>query len=183
MKKHQCSGDTCAVRYKQKRIVVSGILIVVIVLFIIAGIFLLNRFGNNNRVTRSVQITDTHVTSTDSVPGSTDGAEIYPAVTGAGSYREYAPKLVGQEARTILDFSASWCSSCQAFEADIARNMDKIPSDVMILRVDYDTRSDLRHKYGIRTQNTFVEIDRDGAPVKTVIGGTTLQGIIDEFNL
>ncbi len=153
----------------------------IVVALIVVGIFLWGRSGSATHSTQGVAAR----TVIDSVPQATvtAGKEIFPAVAGAGSYREYAPALVGQSPRTIIDFSAPWCSSCQAFEADIAQNMDKIPSDVMFLRADYDTRTDLRQKYGIRTQNTFVEVDRTGAPVKVVIGGTTLQSIIDKFGL
>jgi hypothetical protein len=36
-----------------------------------------------------------------------------------------------------------------------------LPSDLLILKVDFDTRKDLAKKYNILTQSSFVQIDKE----------------------
>ena len=61
--------------------------------------------------------------------------------------------------KTILFFHASWCSECKAFDKVLREG--PIPAGVQILKVDYNSRQDLRQKYGVRMQSTFVELDDD----------------------
>lgn len=61
--------------------------------------------------------------------------------------------------KTILFFHAPWCGECQAFDKVLREST--IPYDVQILKVDYDSRQDLRQRYGVTLQSTFVEIDDD----------------------
>lgn len=80
----------------------------------------------------------------------------------AGYYGEYSQNRVGAQGydKTILFFYAPWCSECRAFEQAIKSSA--IPAGVQILKVDYDKRQDLRQKYGVRTQSTFVRL-KDGS--------------------
>lgn len=61
--------------------------------------------------------------------------------------------------KTILFFHAPWCGDCQAFDKVLREG--SIPAGVQILKVDYDSRQDLRQKYGVTKQSTFVELDDD----------------------
>ena len=61
--------------------------------------------------------------------------------------------------KTILFFHAPWCGDCQAFDKVLREG--PIPAGVQILKVDYDSRQDLRQKYGVTKQSTFVELDDD----------------------
>ena len=44
--------------------------------------------------------------------------------------------------------------------------LDKIPAGINIVEVDYDSHQDLRVKYGVRTQHTFVQVDQGGNKIK-----------------
>ena len=72
-----------------------------------------------------------------------------------GSYSEYDPsKFANAEHGTvILNFSASWCPSC--VEADKNFNASPTPEGLTLLKVDYDTSTDLKRKYGVTYQHTF----------------------------
>ena len=61
--------------------------------------------------------------------------------------------------KTILFFHAPWCGDCQAFDKVLREG--PIPAGVQILKVDYDSRQDLRQKYDVTKQSTFVELDDD----------------------
>lgn len=63
--------------------------------------------------------------------------------------------------RTILFFHADWCPICRKIEEDIIKSPERIPSNVKIVKIDFENSDDLRSKYGVNTQYTFVEIDEN----------------------
>lgn len=77
-----------------------------------------------------------------------------------GSYQAYDESLVGVTANTVLFFHAEWCGTCKAADAKL-READA-PEDLTVLKVDFDEASDLRKKYGVTTQHSFVQVDADG---------------------
>jgi thioredoxin 1 len=89
----------------------------------------------------------------------------------AGSYTTYAPEKIGQNEKTVLFFNASWCPTCRSADADIKAKVGTIPAGVSILSVDYDTYKDLKQKYGVTTQHTFVQVDKNGTKISSWKGG------------
>lgn len=101
-----------------------------------------------------------------------------------GSYEAYAPeKLVKAETGdVVLFFHASWCPSCRGLNADIEENMSAIPEGVTILKVDYDTESELRTRYGVTYQHTLVQVAADGSLIKKWSGSPSLASLVGEIN-
>jgi thiol-disulfide isomerase/thioredoxin len=97
----------------------------------------------------------------------------------AGFFGTYAPNLLTSTAghKNILFFSATWCPTCQATNKDIQANLDKIDPKLHLLSVDYDTNQELRTKYGVTMQHTFVEVDATGNLVKKTNGLGTVSAI------
>lgn len=102
------------------------------------------------------------------VPGQSGGSaskqsagSAQPANPAVGRYADYVDGNTMEYAykKTILFFHASWCGDCQAFDKILREG--PIPAGVQILKVDYDSRQDLRQKYGVTKQSTFVELDDD----------------------
>lgn len=83
-----------------------------------------------------------------------------------GNYTDYnASKLASAEnGKVILYFYAPWCPICREsnknFEASPA------PDGLTLLKVDYDSSGDLKKKYGVTYQHTFVQVDKDGKLLK-----------------
>ncbi len=101
----------------------------------------------------------------------------------AGSYEVYAAEKVALASAThdvVLFFRASWCPTCRAVDSDIKANLGKIPSDLAILDVNYDNSSDLKKKYGVTYQHTFVQVDKDGNMIKKWSGSQTLSALVSE---
>lgn len=96
-----------------------------------------------------------------------------------GTYTTYSVDTLAmaQKGKTVLFFHASWCPTCRTADADITAGMATIPDGVTILKTDYDKEVDLKQKYGVTTQHTFVEIDASGAMVQKWSGGN-LAGIV-----
>lgn len=80
-----------------------------------------------------------------------------------GLYVAYTDQDFSQRSdkRRLLFFHAQWCPQCRALDASIASEMT-LPEDVVIYKVDYDDRQDLRQKYGVTIQTTVVLVDENG---------------------
>ncbi len=101
----------------------------------------------------------------------------------AGSYDAYAPEklALAETGDVVLFFHASWCPSCRGLNADIEGNLSAIPSDVTILKVDYDTETELKKKYGVTTQHTLVQVAADGTLIKKWSGSPSLSGLVSQI--
>lgn len=86
---------------------------------------------------------------------------------GAGSYVDYTTYKKNPAAyadgRVVLFFHASWCPNCRLTEKNLTEDPASIPADLTVVKVDFDTETDLRAKYGITQQHTFVAVGPDGA--------------------
>ncbi len=83
---------------------------------------------------------------------------------GKERVQEYSPeKLQLAHSNTVLIFfHAQWCPLCRALDAEVSANPNIIPNNVYVLKVNYDTALDLRRKYGVTLQHTFVQVKADG---------------------
>ena len=105
-------------------------------------------------------------------------AEAEPAVQ-PGDYVEYYDGAIAETAGTkVLYFHASWCPKCRALEADILAN--EIPDNFTVFKVDFDTATELRQRYGVTLQTTIVYVDDEGdALAKGVLyDDTTLAALL-----
>ena len=90
---------------------------------------------------------------------------------------QYVPYDQGQVAqaatsgKAVLFFHAPWCPTCKAADADITKNSANIPKGVIIFKTDYDTETDLKKKYAITYQHTFVQVDSQGDEITKWNGG------------
>jgi thioredoxin 1 len=100
-----------------------------------------------------------------------------------GSYEAYSAEKIARAEKgdVILFFHASWCPSCRGLDADISTNMSMIPEGVSILKVDYDNETELKKKYGVTSQHTLVQVDKDGNLIKKWSGGSKLSAVIAEI--
>ena len=93
----------------------------------------------------------------------------------APRYFEYSELSYAEAQKTgkkvVLYFWAPWCSTCAALDNEIAKDPQLIPDDVIILRIPYDSSTELKRKYSIVTQHTFVQVDAQGTPLQVWVGG------------
>jgi len=95
-------------------------------------------------------------------------------------YDYFDTNLISRSEKTVLLFKARWCSTCVGLEKDIEENLDKIPEDMQILKVDFDSAYSLRLTYKVTVQHTLVQIDSQGKAVKTWHGSQTLDEVVEE---
>lgn len=85
-----------------------------------------------------------------------------------GKYADYSEtELASAQGQRVLFFHAPWCPQCRSIEKGILK--DGVPGGFSILKVDYDTNQDLREKYGVTLQTTFVKIDEQGNEIEKFV--------------
>ena len=96
-----------------------------------------------------------------------------------GSYEAYGASKIAlaEKGDVVLFFKASWCPTCKALDADIKANVGSINEGLTILEVNYDTETALKQKYGVTTQHTLVQVDKDGTLITKWSGGNTLASL------
>ncbi|XKT74815.1 MAG: thioredoxin family protein [Patescibacteria group bacterium UBA2163] len=170
---------------------ITGIIIGIIVIGVVGITYVsLNQNTNdtgNSQINESSSETDTDMNGEDDLAthdDMTDMDDMADMDKGSGVYEEYAPeKLAYAEiGDVVLFFHASWCPSCRGLNADIEKNLDAIPSEVSILKLDYDKESELRKKYSVTYQHTLVQVDADGTLIKKWSGSPTLNALVSEIN-
>ena len=98
-----------------------------------------------------------------------------------GSYISVAPadvmaKIASLPASDtkVLFFHASWCATCAATDKSFTeKGIQRAGVDV--LKVDYDTSTDLKKKYGVTTQHTFVQVNSKGEMITKWLAGSVVE--------
>lgn len=105
-------------------------------------------------------------------------------LTNSGSYEAYsAEKFVRAETQDlVIFFHAPWCPTCRGLNSNIESNLKSIPKDLTILKTDYDSETELKVKYGVTTQHTLVQVDKDGNLIKKWSGGGKLENLLSQLN-
>ncbi len=101
----------------------------------------------------------------------------------SGTYQAYsADKLaLASDGHVLLFFHAEWCQTCRTIESEIKASPTALPAGVHILKVDYDNATDLRQKYGVTVQHTFVEVDAQGKLIQKWSDTSTLAGALGKI--
>ncbi|MEK7499441.1 MAG: hypothetical protein AAB649_02450 [Patescibacteria group bacterium] len=99
-----------------------------------------------------------------------------------GSYEVYAAEKLKKAStgNVVLFFRAITCEPCQALDADIRAHIQDIPKNLTILDVDYETAIVLKQRYNVFNEDTFVQVDTIGTPLKIWTASHTLQALINE---
>jgi thiol-disulfide isomerase/thioredoxin len=102
----------------------------------------------------------------DKMAKSGDAMDTEEAMSKHGSYVTLADynndSSKYADSKKVYFFHASWCPTCQSIDKEINADMSKIPAGVTVIKTDFDTSTELRQKYGVTTQYTFVQVDADG---------------------
>lgn len=100
-----------------------------------------------------------------------------------GIYEAFAPEKIAlaKEHKVVLFFKADWCPSCIVADQAFNKEFASIPKNIAILKVSYDTEFELRKKYGVTVQHTFVQVDEKGNLITKWTGGATIGGILNKI--
>jgi thioredoxin 1 len=78
--------------------------------------------------------------------------------------------------RVVYFFHAPWCPTCRATERAIGET--GVPDGLTVVKVDFDTETALRQRYGVTQQHTFVQVGPDGAALGTWTGSADGAAIL-----
>lgn len=67
--------------------------------------------------------------------------------------------LAAQEEKTVVFFFASWCPNCILTLSELSEKWSDVEPDITLVIADYDTETELKAKYGVTYQDTFVLLD------------------------
>lgn len=92
---------------------------------------------------------------------------------GTSRYVSYSKTVfdASAEKKRVLYFHATWCPICKVVNDELTEKSDQIPSDVVVFKTDYDSEKELKTKYGVTYQHTFVQVDAEGKKVTAWNGG------------
>lgn len=97
------------------------------------------------------------------------------AIKSPGAYKDYSSQTLQAEqakgSKVVLFFHAPWCPFCKAADKAFLEKISQIPTGVTVLKTDYDSEKELKQKYAITYQHTFVQIDSAGNQVSKWSGG------------
>ena len=92
-----------------------------------------------------------------------------------GAYKDYSPAALAEAAKdggkAVLYFWAAWCPFCKAADKAFISRTSDIPAGVTVLKTNYDTEKELKTKYGVTYQHTFVQVDSQGNMITKWNGG------------
>ena len=105
-------------------------------------------------------------------PATTEPTEQTPSAAPAapmnGAYVEYADGIIEQTAGAkVLFFHAPWCPQCRKLDEQLVA--EGPPDGLTVFKVDYDSRGDLRQRYGVTLQTTVVFVDDAGQPISSTV--------------
>lgn len=106
-----------------------------------------------------------------------------PTTSKKGQYTEYSQaKLASSKSENYLFFHAPWCPQCRAIESSINAG-GHIPDNVTIFKIDYDSNQELRKKYGVTLQTTFVEVDSEGNFIDKYVAydNPSIDSVVENF--
>lgn len=136
--------------------------------------------GKNDLITSTSNPVAVKTTATPSSTNApTQKVASSEAMPTNSNYKEYKSGILAKDTdlKRVLFFYANWCPICGPLDKEIKANLNKIPEDLEIIRVNYedsDTDSEekaLAQKYGITYQHTFVQIDDTGNEIQKWNGG------------
>ena len=150
-----------------KKFIIGGIIAVVVVGGLVVAL-MLQPLDQQRTVSDAAETPTSEDTSRDTTQSddlTNDVVTLQP-----GRYEDYDESHLGAEGynETIIFFHAPWCPECRAFEQAILAS--DIPDGVQILKTDYDSSTELRQKYEITLQSTFVKVDSSGDELTMWVG-------------
>ena len=101
-------------------------------------------------------------------PSPEPTSSVAPSASTGGEYIEYTDGVIERtDGAKVLFFHAPWCPQCRKLDEQLLA--EGAPEGLTVLKVDYDSRSDLRQKYGVTLQTTVVFVDDAGELVSSTV--------------
>lgn len=87
---------------------------------------------------------------------------------GNGVYTAFSPEVIGNGETSVLFFHSKWCGECRRDEKALNQWQQENGLPVSVYKVDYGAATDLKNRYKVVQQNTYVVIDGSGNAITSV---------------
>lgn len=96
-------------------------------------------------------------------------------VSNGSRYVNYSERILEQELesgnKVLLLFYADWCPTCTTLEQDLTENINNLQDAISVVKINFDTETELKQKYVVNYQHTFVQLDSEGNRIHKWVGG------------
>jgi thiol-disulfide isomerase/thioredoxin len=96
--------------------------------------------------------------SPSAAASSPAGAEVPGAYLSLSDYSAMTAARAGTS--LVYFFHAPWCPDCRATEESL--RSEGVPAGLTVVKVDFESATELRQRFGVTQQHTFVEVDAAG---------------------
>lgn len=163
------------------------ILIAIIGLVLISGLFLVfsSQSSDENEISENTNSVSKNTLTNQQDELETnkksEAEENIESNSGLG-YIEYSETALADSSGSnrVLFFHAPWCSVCNFYEGQIEEQ--GVPGDITILKIDYDSEDELKQRYNVTTQSTFVLLNEKGEIENSWPFARGLNGIQDLYS-
>ncbi len=133
--------------------------------------------------TETLSMSDKENSSTEAMTDTKNGSVSQDStmmMSTSSTYLDYSEEVLAEALKAqqsgrkvVLFFHAKWCEYCVAADKDFKEKIgtDAFPKNITLIKTDYDTQKELKRKYGVTTQHTFVQIDSNGNQITKWISG------------
>ncbi len=90
----------------------------------------------------------------------------------------FEDEVLNDQGKVLVDFYADWCGPCKMMSPVIDGIAEKLNGSVKVGKINVDENQELAIKYQVMSIPTIM-IFNNGIPVKTFIGVTDEQEILD----
>ena len=130
---------------------------------------------------------DTSATGTESSPPSAEASasadQVFASTAGYITYETYlaSPENYA-DSEVVLFFNAYWCTTCKAARDSFEASIQDIPENLTIVLANFDEDTELRKKYGVIVQHTFIHVDSEGNDLQRWYGSTLVSEISEKVS-
>src|SRR3989338_5398269 len=108
-------------------------------------------------------------------PPSSAPSPAPPVAAASATYTAYSDAVMKDGKTKVFFFHASWCPECKEADATLQSWFPSKDFTRSVYKIDYDTAKELKAKYGVIYQHTFVVVDGQGTKVSLTQGPTDEQ--------
>ncbi|TSC97056.1 MAG: Uncharacterized protein Greene101449_1322 [Candidatus Peregrinibacteria bacterium Greene1014_49] len=98
-----------------------------------------------------------------------------PIAESSAIYTAYSDAVAKDGKTKVLFFHAAWCPECKKADATLTSWFPSEDFTRSVYKVDYDTAKELKAKYGVIYQHTFVVVDGQGVKISSAQGPTEVE--------
>jgi len=88
----------------------------------------------------------------------------------SATYAVFTPAVLTDGQPKVLFFHAAWCPVCKEADTKLTAWFENEMPTIDVYKLNYDTETSLRSKYGVTYQHTFVLVDGEGNEVQVIQG-------------